>query len=357
MSSEKKLKSSETCRLFQDKEKHNSIHCRRKLIPLSILTFTSSVDRKLCTYTRAPALFLASRLEQKGKNMFKKKDTLAMAKAFDCFVSSMKIREEHASSSLSLMRSYTQVGKMILERDYISISYARIALKCFSRALVIQKIHHNYHQRQKCITSSKKESISVFLATLSCYIAKAFILIGNIDAAYKQISYFLRILKEDKEEMSKIFESRHAEVLSMCYITIANILTIRMITSIDKMQAIEYYNLAINLQEKNNPSSSATARGELASFLHEIGDLVGALSHYKAALKFWSHKEIQTTDTKRSTSNLLNNIALVFRDMNRKDQAMACLKKALTILPQERSKMDIAFIVGNISRLHLDYIE
>jgi len=286
------------------------------------------LDYLFCRDSRSRALFLASRLERAGKKKTRQGKRL---EALDYFLSSMKIHEKYSKFSLDLMASYIQVGQAILSDEvFTPTSYARIALRCLSRALAIQKVYYHHYQRiQKSPDdTAHKEITALDIATLSCYIARAFLLIDDVNAAHEQASYALRLLKKYEEEAikrtnssNKLFKKESMGVLAMCYLTIASALANMMTTDMDKLKAMRYYRLAVDLQEQMEISSLDTiiAHSELASFLYDIGDLDGALWYNEAAFRILEQKSVQEGSDcygiRRSVSILLNNIALIHKDM------------------------------------------
>jgi len=340
--------------------------CSKKLVASSC----NFLRRRISSITRPDrsyALFSASRLDHKGSKMIEEGK---IKEAFDCFTSAMKIYEKYAKFSLNLATSYTQVGLAILDKEFVSTSYARIALKCLSRALAIQKAYHHQRRGKSLETSSKSMITELDLATSSCYVARAYLLLREVNTAHEQASYALQIVK--KYEESAVYDidlslsylkCKYVEALSLCYSTIANTFAERMKTSKDEDEAIKYYRLAIYLEEEKEINSFAVARthSELALFLHNIGKSRDALKHYTFAYQIRERKSLtkcrkkEDNENKLSICNLLNNIALVLRDLGQANKAMLYLKKAISTLPPDCSNFEVLFIAGNLGNLHSEY--
>jgi len=319
-----------------------------------------------CWFQRGPTLFEASQLQNAGERMMKEGNII---KALECFVSLVKIHEKYSEFSLDLMASYIQVGHTIIFSESLnSMSYARIALKCFNRALAIQKFYH-YHQMLQQYPN-KNEIKVLEIAMLNCYVAKAFLLIGNANAAYDQAKCALRFLKRE-EEMAmkgiklsrKTLKNNSLEVLTMCYLTMADALANRMRSDIDIVEAKKYYYLAIDLQEQIDINSmhTMTAKRELACFLYDIGNLDGALLHNEAALHILKQKTRQkggnSNENKRSLGILLNNIGSIHKRMGNLDRAKDYFKRSISGISSDKDQLNAAFVLGNMGRLYLEYVE
>jgi len=318
----------------------------------------------------------ASRLQYVGEKKIRKGKHL---EGFKCFVSSMKIHERHAKWSLELASSYARVGRAILDKEFISKPYARVAVKCFCLALSILRVHYYhqtrrkksldcYHKTRRKSSDNKRKNISVLdIATLNCYISKAFLLVGNVGAAYEHANHAVLIIKlheEGNENVTseKCSKGKYSEFLVFCYLTFATTLANRMENEKDKIKAMHYYHLTIELQEKRGGNSFIIVKShhELAAFLHDVGDLDGALRHYNSALLIQDKKNTKKNHDcrkKPTRSYILNNIALVHRDMGQVDEAKDYFKRAVANLRPNSSKLEAAIIFGNMGRLYNEYID